>query len=47
MKRGNCKSNPGMACVATVSCYKENYLKNHSCGGCCKELWEREKIWHQ
>jgi hypothetical protein len=27
-------------CVATIKCFKENYLQNYSCGGCCKQYIE-------
>jgi hypothetical protein len=43
MEKPICKSNPTMKCVATRHCYKETYLKNHSCSGCCKEYIESLK----
>lgn len=36
-----CKSNPNMLCIATKKCYKERYLRDHSCSGCCKKEFEK------
>ena len=37
-----CKSNPVMKCVSTSMCYRLKYIRDHACGGCCRELYEKK-----